>query len=100
LNISGATTFNLVGSTGSGVTYTLIQYNSFSGDLANVTIPAGFVLTNNTANKTIQLIASHVPANLTWRGDGAGNAWNIGVTANWIQSGTNQFFYNSDTCHV
>jgi autotransporter-associated beta strand protein len=97
LNISGATTFNLVGSTGSGVTYTLIQYNSFSGDLANVTIPAGFVLTNNTANKTIQLIASHVPANLTWRGDGAGNAWDIGVTANWIQSGTNQFFYNSDT---
>lgn len=97
LNLAGATTFNLVGSTGSGVTYTLLQYNSFSGSLANVTVPAGYVLTNNTASKTIQLIAAHVPANLTWSGDGAVNAWDIGGTANWLQSGTNQFFYNSDT---
>ncbi len=97
LNIAGATTFNLVGSTGSGVTYTLFQYNSFSGSLANVTVPAGFILTNNTATKAIQLIASHVPANLTWAGDGGANVWDIGITANWKQSSTNQFFYNSDT---
>jgi fibronectin-binding autotransporter adhesin len=96
-NTSGTSALNLIGSTGSGVTYTLFQYNSFSGDLANVTVPPGFVLTNNTANKTIQLIASHTPANLTWRGDGLLNAWDVGVTANWIQSGTNQMFFNSDT---
>jgi autotransporter-associated beta strand protein len=38
-----------------------------------------------------------VPANLTWRGDDIANAWDVGVTANWIQSGTNQMFFNSDT---
>ncbi len=97
LNLSGATTLNLVGSTGSGVTYTLIQYGSFAGSLANLTVPAGYTLTNNTATKTIQLISAHVPANLTWAGDGSVNAWDIGLTANWLQSGTNQFFFNSDT---
>jgi fibronectin-binding autotransporter adhesin len=96
-NSAGTTALNLVGSTGSGVTYTLFQYNTFSGSLANVTVPPGFVLTNNTASKTIGLIAAHIPANLTWRGDGSANAWDQGTTANWTQSGTNQFFYNSDT---
>jgi fibronectin-binding autotransporter adhesin len=96
-NLAGATTLNLIGSTGSGVTYTLFQYTSFSGSIANITVAPGYQLTNNTATKTIDLIASHIPANLTWRGDGAGNAWDIGITANWIQSGTNQFFFNSDS---
>jgi len=94
-NTAGNTTLNIIGVTGSSVTYTLFQYNTFSGSLANVTVPPGYTLTNNTANKTIQLISSHVPANLTWVGDGSANVWDIGVTPNWSGGGT--LFYNSDS---
>ncbi len=96
LNFAGATTINILGAPATGI-YTLFQYGSFAGSLANVTVPPGFTLTNNTTAKTIELIAAHIPANLTWRGDGAVNTWDVGVTANWIQSGTNQFFFNTDT---
>lgn len=96
LNLSGATVLNVLGAPGSGVTYTLFQYGSFAGSLANLTIPPGFILTNNTAAKTIELISAHVAANLTWRGDGTANLWDLGVTANFIQSGTNQLFFNTD----
>lgn len=96
LNFAGATTLNILGAPGSGVTYTLFQYGSFAGSLTNVTVPPGFALTNNTAAKTIELISQHIAANLTWRGDGTANLWDLGVTANWIQSGTNQMFFNTD----
>ena len=95
LIVNGSTAVNLVGSPTTG-TYTLFQYGgSFSGNLANLTIPPGFALTNT--GSAIQLIVTHVPVSLTWRGDGIANVWDLGTTANWIQSGTNQSYYNGDS---
>ncbi|HEU5071721.1 MAG TPA: autotransporter-associated beta strand repeat-containing protein [Verrucomicrobiae bacterium] len=96
LNLAGPTTINLVGTTALG-TYTLIQYGSFTGDIANLQVPPGFAVTNNAAAKAIQLIVTHVPASLTWQGDGVQNLWDVGVTPNWLLAGTNQFFLSGDT---
>jgi fibronectin-binding autotransporter adhesin len=96
LNLAGPTTLNVLGTPATG-TYTLIQYGSFAGDLANVTPPPGFTLNNNTAAKTIELVAAHIPVNLTWRGDGAANLWDLGTTPNWIAGGSPASFFNTDT---
>ncbi|MGC3958536.1 MAG: autotransporter-associated beta strand repeat-containing protein [Verrucomicrobiota bacterium] len=92
----GTTTVNISGLPSTG-TYTLIQYGSFSGDLATLAVPTGYVVTNNTATKTIQLIKTRAPAALTWQGDGSGNVWDTGTTANWLQAGTNQIFSTGDS---
>lgn len=100
LNIAGPTTLNLTllnGSPASSGIYTLFTYNTFSGSAANITAPAGFTITNNTSAKTIGLIVNHTPAALTWRGDGAANVWDVGITANWLQAGTNQLFFTGDS---
>lgn len=34
------------------------------------------------------------PPGLFWRGDGTGNVWDVGVTANWISSGASAQFVN------
>jgi fibronectin-binding autotransporter adhesin len=95
-NASGTTALNILGTTGSGVTYTLFQYNTFIGSLANVTVPPGYTLNNNTTAKTIELISSHIPVALTWVGDGSLNTWDIGGALNWSSGGPTAF-YNSDT---
>jgi autotransporter-associated beta strand protein len=95
LNIGGTTPITISGQTGTG-TYTLFQYGTFAGSVGNLTVSPGFVITNNTAAKAIQLFSTHVPVNLTWLGDGSVNAWDVGVTTNWLQSGTNQYFYEGD----
>jgi fibronectin-binding autotransporter adhesin len=99
LNISGPTALsvNLInGAPGLG-TYTLFSYNTFSGSVANLQVPLGFTITNNTSTKTIGLVVTHVPASLTWHGDGSANVWDVDFTANWLQSGTNQFFFAGDS---
>ncbi len=99
LNIAGPTALNinfLNGAPGLGI-YTLFSYNTFSGSEANLTAPLGFSVTNDTAAKVIGLVVTHVPADLTWRGDGTANLWDTATTANWIQSGTNQVFFTSDS---
>ncbi len=99
LNIAGPTTVNLnyLGGLPSLGTYILFQYGTLIGSVANLTVPVGFTLTNNATTKTIGLIVTHVPSSLTWHGDGIANVWDSGVTANWIQSGTNQYFYVGDS---
>jgi fibronectin-binding autotransporter adhesin len=96
LDISGAT---IVGVSGTPVhgTYTLFQYGTFSGDVANLSAPAGFSVVNDTAAKAIEIVISHIPTSLTWKGDGSANVWDTGVTANWLQSGTPQFFFTGDS---
>ena len=95
LSINGATTLNITGVPVAG-TYTLIQYGSFPGSLANLVAPPGYDLTNNTTAHAIEVIVSHVPANLTWQGDSVNNMWDVGATANWLESGTNKVFFNGD----
>ncbi|MBC8095538.1 MAG: autotransporter-associated beta strand repeat-containing protein, partial [Akkermansiaceae bacterium] len=99
LDLSAPTTLSLNylgGTPGVGV-YTLLQYGSFAGNVANLTAPLGFSITNNTAAKTIGLVVNHSPASLTWLGDGAANIWDDGITANWLQAGTNQVFLTGDS---
>ncbi len=103
LAINGTTTLNvnlLNGSTASSGTYTLFTYGTFSGSVANITVPSGYTITNNTTTKTIGLIVNHTPANLTWHGDGSANVWDTDTTENWLQSGTNQYFFMGDCRHV
>lgn len=99
LTVSGPTTLNLSylqGVPAGAGKYTLIQYGAFSGDVNNISVPAGFVITNNTAAKAVELIVLHEPVTLTWRGDGFANVWDIGLTANWLLGGAPQYFYAGD----
>jgi fibronectin-binding autotransporter adhesin len=99
LNLSGPTTLNVTflnGAPGLG-TYTLIQYGSFAGNIANLVAPPGYSVTNNTTAQAIQLVVTHVPAALTWRGDGSANVWDVGITPNWLQGGSNQVFLAGDS---
>lgn len=100
LNVSGPTALNLTYlnalPAGSGK-YTLISYNTFAGDVNNISVPSGFTISNNTALKTIELLINHVPVSLTWRGDGVGNLWDINTTANWNANTTT--FFNGDTAN-
>ena len=76
--------------------YTLISYTgSFIGSVSDITVPPGFTITNNTASKTIELLINYVPVNLTWRGDGLINAWDINTTSNW--NANTAPFINADT---
>ena len=99
LNISGPTTVNLNFLSGLPTigAYTLFQYTTFSGSVANLIAPPGFSVVNNTFSQAIQLVVSHVPGNLTWRGDGAANVWDTDATPNWTEGGTNQFFFTGDS---
>jgi len=99
LNISGPTTLNvslLNGAPGLG-TYTLFTYNTFSGSVTDITVPLGFSIVNDPVGKTIGLVVTHVPASLVWQGDGSANVWDTDTTKNWLQSGTNQFFFTGDS---
>ena len=99
LNISGPTTINLNFLNGLPTigAYTLFQYTTFSGNVANFIPPPGFTIVNNTSSQAIQLVVSHVPGNLTWRGDGIANVWDTDTTPNWTEGSTNQYFFTGDS---
>ncbi len=97
LNISGTTTITvnlLNGAPGLG-NYTLFTYGTITpGSAAHLVAPLGFsVLDTGTS---IQLVVTHLPASLTWAGDGSANVWDTDTTKNWLQSGTNQYFFTGD----
>jgi autotransporter-associated beta strand protein len=96
LDVAGATTIQIVGLPTAGA-YTLFQYGSFPGNLANLSVPTGYALTNNTSAQAIQLLVTHVLGSMTWVGDGVSNEWDAGITANWLQGGTNTYFFAGDT---
>ena len=53
---------------------------------------------NNAGNSDYSNVASATTlapaASLVWRGDGAGNVWDVGITANWSASGSPATFAN------
>ena len=102
LNVAGPTTLNLAylnGLPASSGKYTLMSYGTFAGNVNDISVPPGFVISNNTVAKTIELLISHVPTTIVWRGDGAANVWDINTTPNWIQAGLPQVFFNGDTAN-
>ena len=96
LNLAAPTTLNLFGVPASSGTYTLIQYGSFAGDVANLSVPLGYTVTNNAGAQSVQLIVTHVPAAITWLGDGVSNLWDVGTTPNWT-NGSLTHFFNGDS---
>jgi len=100
LTVSGSTTLNLSylqGVPAASGKYTLIQYGAFSGDVNSISVPEGFIITNNTAAKAVELVVVHQPVTLTWRGDGTANVWDTAITPNWLLGGSPQVFYTGDT---
>jgi len=107
LNVAGSTTLALNFLNGSPATgtYTLIQYGTISGDttLASITLPSNprysLVLSNDTVNKTVELVVAGVPGNLVWLGDGINNGWdNAGSYQSWTNTGSlsRDYFYDGD----
>ncbi|MCY2924797.1 MAG: autotransporter-associated beta strand repeat-containing protein, partial [Planctomycetota bacterium] len=102
LTVAGPVTLNLTYlnslPAGSGK-YTLFSYNTFSGNVTDISVPSGFTINNNPSAQTIELLINHNPANLTWRGDGSSDFWDIDTTPNWVQYGTPITFFNGDTAN-
>lgn len=104
LNASGTNTFTLSHLGGGAIpngTYTLITYGgNFNGGLSNfVVIAAGNVgVLANPANQITVTISPAVrgATNLTWKGDGAANTWDIG-TSNWVSAATSFAFQTGDS---
>ena len=51
---------------------------------------------NFTNSVSIIISALQPPSNLTWRGDGVANTWDVGTTANWDNAGTPVTFTSGD----
>ena len=89
---SGTIALNVSGSLTNG-SYKLIQYSgTLSGDVANLVVN-GFsqsgevaALSSATPGEIDLVISPYVPQNLVWQGDGGGNAWDAGLTADWTNS--------------
>ncbi len=97
LDIAGPTAINvnlISGAPGLG-TYTLFTYGSFSGSAANLTAPLGYSVINT--GSSIGLVVTHVPQNLTWKGDGSANVWDTDTTENWLDGGLPAYFFAGDS---
>ena len=85
----------------SGVPYTLIKYgNGFSGDpsqfLTATASRYSYLFTNNTTLGAIQVIVTGSPGNLTWKGDGITNSWDVNTSSNWLLSAAISPFLQGD----
>ena len=54
-------------------------------------------LVNNGTTLTLVVGAGGSSFNLTWKGDGTANAWDVAATANWLYSSNSTIFYPSDS---
>ena len=89
-----------------GGTYKLISYSGTlngAGNTASWTVgsytPSGRVTGVAISEATpgeIDLIVTGSPAPLVWQGDGSINAWDVQTTANWLNVGTPDLFYQFD----
>jgi len=84
--------------------YTLIQYEGvLGGALGNIAI-SGFTqagqvafLSDATAGQIELVVAPLSSKSLVWAGDGSINAWDLGVTANWLDGGSPSVFLHGDS---
>ncbi len=79
-------------------TYTLMNYASTNGIGSFVLgggAPRGTTL--NVGATTLQLVVvSGAIANLTWKGDGTVNKWDVQSSTNWLNGGGPDVFYQAD----
>lgn len=102
LDISSACTLEihqLGGSLAAG-TYVLATYGTFSGSTANITVVGSprYTYALSAVSGQLRLNITGNSANLAWRGDGVGNAWDQGVSSDWFNTGSASVdtFFNGD----
>lgn len=104
LNLNGSTgiTLNYLNGSLTPGTYTLVNYSgALTGNASNLYIVNPVRnLTLNTpggSNGSITItVGASTAANLTWSGDGTGNVWDSGNTANFLNAGSAGKFYAFD----
>jgi fibronectin-binding autotransporter adhesin len=55
-----------------------------------------FSLNDNTVTKNVELVITASVADLTWKGDGSANSWDLRISPNWLNGSTPDIFYNTD----
>lgn len=80
---AGVTSYASIGLTGSTLYYYRVRANNTGGNSAY----------SNVASTTTPA----APPGLVWRGDGAGNAWDVNTTANWRSNGAASVFVDGLT---
>ncbi|MEY4385426.1 MAG: hypothetical protein RLY20_709, partial [Verrucomicrobiota bacterium] len=86
---------NLSGAITSGSSFKIFDAAGYAGSFASLNLPAlsaGLAWSTNalSTSGTISVITTNVspsgPKALVWRGDGAANAWDVNLTANWLDT--------------
>lgn len=80
-------------------TYTLIQFVSGppAGPVTTLAAAASrFIYTFTNDGSAIKMIVTGSPFNLTWRGDGVLNNWDVGVSTNWRNGVVPESFLQGD----
>jgi fibronectin-binding autotransporter adhesin len=99
LDISGPTTINvsLINAAPGLGNYTLFTYGTITaGSAANLIPPLGYSVVDT--GTSIELSVTHLPASLTWQGDGSLNVWDVDTTPNWTNSsGAAVDFFTGDS---
>ncbi len=108
LSVSGSNTITL-GTYLNGYivngTYPLIKFGgTLTGDASNFAVNGfaaggrgvqnGYIITNTGVISLV--VTGAVPANLTWRGDGLANNWDLTTTSNWLNGAAADVYYNND----
>ena len=99
LNGSNILKINLLTSTLPAGVYTLMTYSSTNG-AGSLSLENGYrntTLTVGNTSMTLTVAGSGISGtNLTWVGDGSGNAWDMGTSPLWSNGATPDLYYNSD----
>jgi autotransporter-associated beta strand protein len=109
--VANATGYFLSRGTSSGNETTIVVGNYAGTSYTNTGLANGttyyFVVTATNAvglsakspeaSATPSAIVNTTPRNLTWKGDGSANLWNVSGTANWMTNGVATVFNNGDS---
>jgi fibronectin-binding autotransporter adhesin len=106
-NVSGTLTYggtlvvsNLAGTFAAGNSYKVFNAANYAGSFISSNLPAlpaglAWDLGGLTNDGVITVVATNVgPQNLTWKGDGNGNVWNVNSTPNWLNPALSPSYFN------
>ncbi|MFO1488550.1 MAG: autotransporter-associated beta strand repeat-containing protein [Verrucomicrobiota bacterium] len=103
---------NLAGTLAAGDSFKLFNATAYAGAFTNFNLPVppsglNWITTNLPVNGTISLSGNGVtnpppagPQSLIWKGDGAGNLWNIAGASNWLTSSNTVSVFNQSDAVV
>ena len=106
LNLSGANTIALtpVNDSLANGRYVLLRYRGArTGGAANFNVvfttlpPATLLTVDDSVTNELAVITTVFPGSLLWQGNGTANAWDNGVSSNWLAGGTRAVFLPGDS---